>query len=91
MTKSQIFKTKFPDFVGAVDAYKNNSGGSTYEILNFIDVPNNRINYTYFFVAECGCCDDSDSDTETMDFVLDDMSDADFEELCEEVEKLQKD
>ncbi len=85
MTKSQIFKTKFPEFVGDVDAYKSDDYGDTKEIITHINGPNNRASYTYYFTAECGCCSDSDTDCESLDYVLDDMSDAEFEELCAEV------
>jgi len=87
MTKSQIFKNMFPEFKGEVDVYK----GETKEILDFIDVPNNRVNYTYYYLEECGCCHGRDEDTETLEYVLDDMTDGEFEELCKDVEKLTKD
>jgi len=79
MTKSQIFKNKFPEFKG-----------ETKEILDFIDVPNNRVNYTYYYREACGCCHGRDEDIETLEFI-DDMSDGEFEELCKDVEKLTKD
>ncbi len=84
MTKSQIFKNKFPEFKGIVDAIKFDSYGDTKEIIDFIDVPNNRVNYTYYYLEECGCCYGSDTDTETLEFMLDDMSDNEFDGLCED-------
>ena len=45
-------------------------------------------NYTYYFTADCGCCSDSDTDTELLAHVLDDMSDTEFNELCDDVAKL---
>jgi hypothetical protein len=87
MTKSIIFKTKFPNFIGEVEAYKFDKYGDVSEIINFINVPDNWASYTYYFTAECGCCSDSDTDTELLAHVLDDMSDKEFEELCDEVAK----
>ena len=49
MTKSEIFRAKFPEFKGEVDVYKDDQWGDTKEILEFIDVPNNQVRYTYFF------------------------------------------
>ena len=82
MTKSEIFKDKFPGFKGYVDFYTTDS-----EQINFIDVEANRVEYTYTYVMNCGCCVDVESDVETLGFILDDMSDNEFEELCEEVAK----
>jgi hypothetical protein len=87
MTKAEIFRTKFPEFKGEVDVYKDDQWSDTKEILDFIDVPRNQVKYTYFFVEECGCCNGSDEDTETLEFMLDDMSEGEFEELCKDVAK----
>jgi hypothetical protein len=87
MTKSDIFKDKFPEFVGEVDAYKYDYYGDVKEIINTINVPGNWASYTYYFTAECGCCTDRDTDSDSLDYVLDDMTDCEFEELCEEVAK----
>jgi hypothetical protein len=87
MTKSDIFRDKFPGFKGVVEVCKDDQWGDTKEILEFIDVPNNQVKYTYFYVEECGCCHGRDEDTETLEFMLDDMSDGEFEELCSEVAK----
>lgn len=87
MTKSDIFKDKFPGFKGAVDACKSDHWGDTSEVLDFIDVPNNQVRYTYYFVEQCGCCHGRDEDTETLEFMLDDMTEGEFKELCEDVAK----
>ena len=87
VTKSQIFKSKFPEFIGNVDAYKYNHYDDTSEIITHINVPDNRAHYTYYFTAECGCCSDSDTDSDLLAHVLDDMSDKEFNELCEDVAK----
>ena len=87
MTKAEIFRTKFPEFKGEVDVYKDDQWGDTKEILEFIDVPNNQVKYTYFFLEECGCCHGRDEDTETLEFMLDDMSEGEFKKLCEDVAK----
>jgi hypothetical protein len=87
MTKSDIFKDKFPGFKGEVDACKSDQWGDTSEVLDFIDVPNNQVRYTYYFVEQCGCCHGRDEDTETLEFMLDDMTEGEFKELCEDVVK----
>ena len=87
MTKAEIFKDKFPEFKGEVDVYKDDQWGDTKEILEFIDVPNNQVRYTYFFLEECGCCHGRDEDTETLEFMLDDMSEGEFDGLCKDVAK----
>ena len=82
MTKSEIFKDKFPEFKGVVN-FKTIDNDQ----INFIDVEANRVEYTYTYVMNCGCCVDVESDVETLEFMLDDMSDGEFEELCEDVAK----
>jgi hypothetical protein len=82
MTKSEIFKDKFPEFKGVV-----NFNTISNDQINFIDVEANRVEYTYIYVMNCGCCVDIESDVETLEFMLDDMSDGEFEELCSEVAK----
>ena len=80
MTKLEIFKNKFPGFKGVVN-FKTTDNDQ----INFIDVEANRVEYTYTYVMNCGCCTDIESDVETLGFMLEIMSDAEFEELCNEV------
>ena len=82
MTKSEIFKDKFPEFKGVVN-FKTIDNDQ----INFIDVEANRVEYTYTYVMNCGCCTDVESDVETLGFMLEIMEDGEFEELCEDVVK----
>jgi hypothetical protein len=82
MTKSEIFKSKFPEFKGVVNLRTEGN-----DQINFIDIEANRVEFTFTFIASCGCCVDMDSDVETLEFMLDDMSDGDFDELCMDVAK----
>jgi len=82
MTKLETFKDKFPGFKGAVN-FKNLDNDQ----INFIDVEANRVEYTYTYVMNCGCCTDVESDVETLGFMLEIMEDGEFEELCSEVAK----
>ena len=82
MTKSEIFKDKFPEFKGVVN-FKTIDNDQ----INFIDVEANRVEYTYTYVMNCGCCTDVESDVETLGFMLEIMEDGEFEELCSEVAK----
>ena len=78
MTKSQIFKSKFPEFKGVVDFFT-----SDCEQLNFIDVPNDTVEFTTTFTLSCQCCTDIDQREESLSHLMDDMSDSEFEELLE--------
>lgn len=86
MTNEIKFKTQFPDFNGEVDIELYDKWGDVNRIITFIDVPGNKIMSTYYFVAECGCCTDSDSDTESLDD-LNYLSDDEFDDLVKEVSK----
>jgi len=80
MTKSQIFKTKFPEFVGVVDFYT-----SDCEQLNFIDVESDIVEYTISVVQSCECCSEYEFQTSNLDHIMDCMSYEEFEELCDDV------
>ena len=81
MTNSEIFRKRFPDFKGVVDYYTDENNQ-----LNFIDVQENQVEYSYSYVEECGCCHGFDNDTGTLEYILDDLTPEDFEELCKEIE-----
>lgn len=86
MTNEIKFKTQFPDFKGEIDFELCDRWALVDRIITFIDVPGNKIISTYYFVAECGCCTDSDEDTESLDD-LNYLSDDEFEDLIKEVSK----
>lgn len=76
MTKSQIFKSQFTNFKGVVDFYT-----SDCEQLNFIDVPNDTVEFTTTDMAECGCCLEIVEREESLSFIMDGMMDDEFEDL----------
>jgi hypothetical protein len=80
MTKSQIFKTKFPEFKGVVNFYTLGN-----EQINFIDVAADKVEYTYTYTMQCGCCVDIESDVESLSYMMDDMGNMEFGELCDEI------
>lgn len=86
MTNEIKFKTQFPDFKGEVYFEILDKWGDITRIITFIDVPGNKIMSTYYFTAECGCCSDSDEDTESLKD-LDYFEDDEFEGLVEEIAK----
>lgn len=77
MTKSEIFKLKFPTLKGVVDFFTLDC-----EQINFIDVPNDRIEFTTTFTLSCKCCTDFDQREEPLSHVMDSMSDKEFEDFC---------
>jgi len=83
MTKSQIFKTKFPEFKGVVNFYTLGN-----EQINFIDVATDKVEYTYTYTMQCGCCVDRESDVESLSYIMDDMGNTEFGELCDEITSL---
>ena len=76
MTKSQIFKSKFPEFKGVVNFFT-----SDCEQVNFIDVPNDTVEFTTSFVLSCQCCSDSIQDEASLSHIMDLMTDDEFEDL----------
>ena len=77
MTKSEIFKLKFPTLKGVVDFFT-----SDCEQINFIDVPNDRIEFTTTTTLSCMCCTDIDSREEPLSHIMDLMSDEEFDQFC---------
>ncbi len=82
MTKSDIFKDKFPGFKGVVDFYTTDG-----EQINFIDVDGDMVEFTVAVDLYCGCCYDYESREERLGYVMDYMLEGEFEELCSEVAK----
>jgi hypothetical protein len=80
MTNTETFKSKFPGFKGVVN-FRTNEG----EQINFIDVESNLVEFTVYETYECGCCGDYYDNSCQLPFMLDDMSNDQFDELCLEV------
>jgi hypothetical protein len=80
MTNTETFKSKFPGFKGVVNFYTLGN-----EQINFIDVDADRVEYTYTYTMQCGCCVDRESDVESLSYIMDDMGNTEFGELCLEV------
>ena len=78
MTKSQIFKLKFPELKGVVNFFTQDC-----EQVNFIDVPNDSVEFTTTFILSCECCSDIDQREGSLSHIMDLMSDKEFEDLLE--------
>jgi hypothetical protein len=76
MTKSEIFKSKFPDFCGTVGFFTDDC-----QMVNFIDVESDLVEFTTSVTANCGCCSDTEQHMVTLSEMFDDMSESDFEEF----------
>ncbi len=83
MTKSETFKLHFPEFKGVVDFFT-----SDCEQLNFIDVPNDIVEFTTSFTLECGCCSGFEEREESLSHIMDLMSGGEFVELLSIVNNL---
>ena len=81
MTNSQIFRTQFPTFKGVVNFFT-----SDCEQINFIDVPNDNVEFTTSSTASCGCCHEIDEREESLSHIMDLMMDDEFKDLCELVQ-----
>ena len=76
MTKSQIFKSQFPNFIGVVNFFT-----SDCEQLNFIDVEEDTVEFTRTVSASCGCCSEIEEREESLSFIMDGMMDDEFQDL----------
>ena len=86
MTNVEKFKSQFPNLIVDTDFEMFDHYGDLKRVITSIDVPNNRIESIYYFMAECGCCHDSDNDVEVLED-LNYMSDSEFERLINELNK----
>ena len=87
MTNLEKFEQLFPNLVdNQIEFEMFNEWGDLFRVVTSIDVPNNRIGSTYYYIAECGCCSDSDDDMESLDD-LNYMSSPEFEGLIKELSK----
>jgi hypothetical protein len=77
MTKSEIFKSKFPELKTTISFFTEDC-----EQLNFIDVPNDIIEFTTTTTLSCMCCNDIDSREEPLSHIMDLMSDEEFDQFC---------
>ena len=77
MTKSQIFKLKFPELKTTISFFTEDC-----EQLNFIDVPNDIIEFTTTTTLSCMCCTDFDQREEPLSHIMDLMSDEEFDQFC---------
>jgi hypothetical protein len=76
MTKSQIFKSQFPNFIGVVNFFT-----SDCEQLNFINVEDNLVEFTRTVRASCDCCSEIEEREESLSFIMDGMTDDEFQDL----------
>ena len=76
MTKSQIFKSQFPNFIGVIDFFT-----SDCEQLNFINVEEDIVEFTKTVRASCDCCSEIEEREESLSFIMDGMMDDEFEDL----------
>ena len=76
MTKSEIFKSKFPDFKGTVGFFTDDC-----QMVNFIDVESDLVEFTTSVSMSCLCCSETESHSVTLSEMFDDMSDRDFEDF----------
>jgi hypothetical protein len=87
MTNVEKLKSQFPNLtVQDIDFEMFNQYGDLNRVITSIDVPNNRIESTYYFTAECGCCTDGDDDVEVLED-LNYVSDSEFELLINSLNK----
>jgi hypothetical protein len=87
MTNVEKLKSQFPNLtVQDIDFEMFNQYGDLNRVITSIDVPNNRIESTYYFTVGFGCCTDSDDDVEVLED-LNYMSDSEFELLINSLNK----
>lgn len=80
MTKSQTFRSQFPNFKGVVDFFTSDA-----EQLNFIDVQGDSVEFTTAGTAECGCCPETKEWSESLSHVMDFMTEDEFKDLVASV------
>ena len=87
MTNIEKLKELFPNYIGNLDFEILDKHGDVSDEITYIDVPENKIEYLIYFVAECGCCTDSSHETDDLDAFLEYMSDNDFNNLLKDLKK----
>ena len=78
MTKSQIFKSQFPGFKEVFHFFT-----SDCEQINFIDVESDIVEFTTTCTASCGCCSEIEERVESLSFIMDGMTDDEFQDLLD--------
>ena len=82
MERYNKIKELFPTFIGDVEVdYNCSEDGDYYDTIEHINVPENRCYYRYRFLAECGCCDTFDTDSNLLNVELNSMTESEFDEL----------
>jgi len=76
MTNVEKFKSQFPNFSGVVNLFTDDC-----QQVNFIDTDTDLIDFTTTFTARCGCCIDTEQQSEDLSDFLNGLSDNDFELL----------
>jgi hypothetical protein len=89
MTNVEKLKSQFPNLVQDIDFEMFDQYGDLNSVITSIDVSNNRIESTYYFMAECGCCTTSDDDVVEVLDDLNYLSDSEFDRLIKELNKSQ--
>jgi hypothetical protein len=88
MTNVENFKSQFSNLVVQdIDFDMFNHYGDLNRVITSIDVPNNRIESTYYFSAECSCCTTSEFDEVEVLDDLNYLSDSEFDRLIKELSK----
>ena len=82
MNKALQFKNQFPEFCGVVNFFTDDC-----EQVNFIDVESNLVEFTTTVTAQCGCCSEIETHSESLIYFLELMSDEDFEMLIKTIKK----
>ncbi len=75
MTKSEIFKSQFPDFCGTLGFYTEDC-----QMVNFIDVESDIVEFATLVPMSCS---KNKSHSITLSELLDEMPDNDFEKFLE--------
>jgi hypothetical protein len=84
MERLKQIQTQFKGVSGCIDIYTDDG-----ERFNFIDVDQDRLDGIKSFVLSCGCCSDYDNVSSELSYELEYMDESDFQELIEQLEKLQ--
>ena len=82
MTNVEKFKSQFPNFSGVVNLFTDNC-----QQVNFIDTDTDLVDFTTTFTARCGCCSDTEQQSEDLSDFLNGLSDNDFELLINSLNK----
>ena len=84
MERLKQIQTQFKGVSGCIDIYTDYDAR-----FNFIDVDQDRLDGIKSFVLSCGCCSDYDNVSSELSYELEYMDESDFQELIEQLEKLQ--